>query len=168
MQPLRFDPIDEAKRHWEDHGWKQASPGMAVITSVMRVQQIFLQRAEEVLRPYELTFSRYEVLMLLTFSRKGRLPLSKIGERLQVHGSSVTNAIDRLERQGFVRRVPNPSDGRGTLAELSAAGRRIARRATDDLNELVFADLGLTDRDETMLYRVLRRVRAAAGDFREG
>lgn len=168
MRPLRFDPIDEAKRHWDDHGWNQASPGMAVVTSVMRVQQIFLQRAEEVLRPHELTFSRYEVLMLLSFSRKGRLPLSKIGERLQVHGSSVTNAIDRLERQGFVRRIPNPRDGRGTLAELSASGRRVARRATDDLNALVFFDLGLTDRDAAMLYRALRRIRAAAGDFQDG
>ena len=103
--------------------------------------------------------------MLLTFSREGRLPLSKIGERLQVHGSSVTNAIDRLERQGFVRRIPNPRDGRGTLAELTPAGRRIAGTATDDLNATFFDDLGLNDRDQSALYKVLRQLRADAGDF---
>ena len=40
------------------------------------------------LRPYGITFSRYEALVLLTFSRRGSLPLSKIGERLQVHATS--------------------------------------------------------------------------------
>src|SRR5262245_10907250 len=168
MEPLRFDPIDQARQHWDDHGWKEAAPGMAVITSVMRVQQIFLQRAEDALRPYELTFSRYEVLMLLTFSQNGHLPLSKIGERLQVHGSSVTNAIDRLELQGFVRRIPNPRDGRGTLAELSPAGRRVARRATADLNAAAFDHLGLDGPDQRALYQVLRQIRQEAGDFVEG
>ena len=38
--------------------------------------------------------------MLLSFSTSGALPLSKIGERLQVHATSVTNVIDRLEAAG--------------------------------------------------------------------
>ena len=162
---LRFDPVDEARGHWDAHGWGDAARGMAVVTSVMRVQQIFLARVEEVLRPFDLTFSRYEVLMLLLFSRSGRLPLGKIGERLQVHAASVTNAIDRLERQQLVRRVPNPDDGRGTLAELTPAGRRVARRATAAVNGAVFTDVGLTDRDAETLTRLLRRLRSGAGDF---
>jgi DNA-binding MarR family transcriptional regulator len=161
---LRFDPIDEARRHWDDRGWSDASAGMAVVTSVMRVQQIFLARTEEVLRGFDLTFSRYEVLMLLLFSREGRLPLGKIGERLQVHAASVTNAIDRLESQGLVRRAPNPRDGRGTLAEITPAGRRVAERATGEVNGRVFSRLGLSERDLEDLTGLLRRIRHAAGD----
>jgi len=157
---LPFDPIDEARRHWEDHGWADAAPAMAAVTSIMRVHQLLLAEADRVLRPHGLTFSRYEVLMLLTFSRAGSLPLGKIGARLQVHAASVTNAIDRLEARGLVRRVAHPTDGRTTLAELTARGRRVARAATDDMNEL-FRSLQLPDD----LFDVLRDVRAAAGDF---
>ena len=99
---------------------------MAVVTSIMRLQQVFLGRADTVLRPLGLTFARYEVLMLLSFSRKGILPLGKIGERLQVNAASVTNAVNRLEADGLVARRSNPDDGRGTLARLTVAGRRRA------------------------------------------
>ena len=57
-------------------------------------------------RPYGLTFARFEALALLSFSRRGALPLGKIGDRLQVHPTSVTNTVNRLERDGLVRRAP--------------------------------------------------------------
>jgi len=164
-RPLAFDPVAEAQRQWADHGWDDAGPGMAVVTSVMRVQQIFLARIEDVLRPYDLTFARYEVLVLLMFSRRGALPLGTVGSRLQVHPASVTNAVGRLERQGLVRRSPHPVDGRAVLASLTPAGRRIAKRATDELNTSVFVDLGLSPRECAALFRLLSAVRKSAGDF---
>ena len=81
---LRGDPVDEARRHWREHGWETASDGMAMVTSIVRVQQIYLVRIDRVLRPLGLSFARYEVLMLLLFSRRGVLPLGRIGARLQV------------------------------------------------------------------------------------
>jgi DNA-binding MarR family transcriptional regulator len=157
---LSFDPIDEARRHWEAHGWADAAPGMSMVTSVVRVQQLLMARVDAVLRPHGLTFARYEVLMLLSFSRRGSLPLGKIGQRLQVHPASVTNAIDRLEAQRLVRREPHPTDGRTTLATLTARGRALAERATVDMNEL-FASIPA----DGALFEQLRDLRAAAGDF---
>jgi DNA-binding MarR family transcriptional regulator len=139
---------------------------MAAVTSVVRAEQIFLARIDAVLAPFSLTFSRYEVLALLNFSRKGALPLGKIGARLQVHAASVTNAVDRLERQGLVRRDAHPSDGRTTLAVLTPEGRKVVRAATARLNE-VFADVALSARELAELFRLLRKVRMAAGDFVE-
>ncbi len=164
-QPLRFDPIGEARRQWGLHGWDDVAPAMAVVTSIMRVQQLLLARADAALRPFELTFARYEVLMLLSFSSRGALPLGKIGERLQVNPASVTNAIDRLEEQGLVARVPNPADGRGTLARLTDEGRARAAAATDAVNSNVFVDLGLTAEGIERLFELLRDVRLAARDF---
>jgi DNA-binding MarR family transcriptional regulator len=164
-RPLRFDPVEEARRQWVAHGWAHAAPGMAAVTSVMRAQQIFLSRVDEVLRPFHLTFARYEVLMLLAFSRSGSLPLGKVGERLQVHPASVTNAIDRLENQGFVRRRPHPTDGRTTLAELTPSGRRAATDATEQLNAWVFDSIGLPDREVDVLFRLIQKLRRRAGDF---
>jgi DNA-binding MarR family transcriptional regulator len=164
-RPLDFDPIIEASRQWSAHGWEDASGGMAAITSIVRAQQLFLARIDAVLRPLELTFARYEVLMLLLFSRTGALPLNKIGARLQVHPTSVTNAVDRLEEQGLIKRVPHSSDRRTTLAEILPVGRELALRATTALNDEVFSQPGMGDEDLRVLVGVLQRFREEAGDF---
>lgn len=164
-RPLSFDPIAEARSNWEGAGWAEAAGGMAFVTSIMRAQQILLARVEEALSPFGLSFARYEALMLLSFSRAGKLPLGKIGERLQVHPASVTNVIDRLEADDLVRRLPHPTDGRTTLAAITPAGRRLARRASAALNEAVFSDPSLGDRDARRVVDVLTQLRRAAGDF---
>jgi len=138
---------------------------MAVVTSIMRLQQVFLSRADATLRPLELTFARYEVLMILSFSKLGHLPLGIIGERLQVNAASVTNAVNRLEARGLVERRPNPQDGRGTLAALTEPGRHLARRATELMNERVFTDVGLDGPALQTLFGALSQLRQAAGDF---
>lgn len=163
--PLPFDPIGEAQRLWEAHGWDEAAPGMAAVTSIMRAHQLLLQRIDEQLRGLGLTFARYEVLMLLHFSRRGSLPMSVIGSRLQVHPTSVTSAVDRLERQGLVRRVAHPTDGRARLAELTEEGRDLALQATGRLNATVFARPGLVPDEIDVLIGVLRGLRERAGDF---
>src|SRR4029078_4026866 len=96
---------------------------MSAITSIMRAHQILLSEVDAVVKPYGLTFARYEALVLLTSSKPGELPMSKIGERLMVHPTSVTNTVDRLVKSGLVAKRPNPNDGRGTLASLTAKGR---------------------------------------------
>jgi len=141
---------------------------MRVATSVMRAQQLLLARFDTILRPYGLTFARYEALVLLHFSRSGALPLSVIGQRLMVHPTSITNTIDRLAAQQLVERQPNPRDGRGVLAAITEAGRDVVQRATVDLmNE----DFGLAGYDEDQLdelFGLLRELRLRAQDFRAG
>ena len=160
---MSVDPIALAEEHWIDHGWPEAAPGMRLVTALTRVQQLLHQRIDEVLRPY-LTFARYEILMLLVFSRRGALPMSVIGSRLQVHPASVTSAVDRLERDGYVIRERGEEDRRRVLASVTARGRRRALAATQALNEEVFGDVGL---DSAALRRTsadLDRMRAHLGD----
>jgi DNA-binding MarR family transcriptional regulator len=160
---LPFDPIARAGELWERR-WGR-SPAMLAVTSIMRVQAILLAELDALLKPYALTFARYEALVLLTFSGSGALPLSKIGERLMVHPTSVTNTIDRLERQGYVRRRPNPKDGRGVLAEITDSGRVTVEAATRDLMAADFG-LGVHDTDDLeKIFDVLRPFRVDAGDF---
>ena len=116
---LDFDPIERARSQWVEAGWSDAADGMAAITSLMRAHQIVLARVEASLRPLGLTFARYEVLMLLWFSKRGSLPMKVIGSRLQVHPTSVTNAVDRLEDAGLVARSTHPDDRRAYLVALT-------------------------------------------------
>ena len=161
---LPFDPIERAAEIWgERFGPADA---MAAVTSIMRAQQILLAGLDSLLRPHGLTFARYEALVLLAFSRQGALPLRVIGERLMVHPTSVTNTVDRLERDGMVRRRPNPRDGRGTLAEITPSGRDVVTRSTADL---MAARFGMAEYDPAELaeiFALLRGLRVTAGDFR--
>jgi DNA-binding MarR family transcriptional regulator len=163
--PLPFDPIEEAARQWGLR-WR-AVPEMRAVTSLMRVQQLVLAELDEILRPHRLTFARYEALVLLTFSRRGSLPLGKMGERLQVHPTSVTSIVDRLEAQGLVRRLKHPTDGRAVLAEITDAGRAVVERATEDLVTADFGVGALDERELDQLSSLLRPVRVAARDFSE-
>src|ERR1700748_1009427 len=138
---------------------------MRATTSIMRAQQVLIAYLDGVLRQYGVTFSRYEALVLLTFAKQGALPLSKIGERLQVHATSVTNLVDRLEAADLVRREPNPRDGRGTLAVITERGRHVAAEATRELNAVRFGLNELRDDDLDQLFAALRRLRVGAGDF---
>jgi DNA-binding MarR family transcriptional regulator len=163
--PLPFDPIEEARRQWATRWTEQAGDEMVAVTSIMRVHQILMARLNDLLEPFDLTFPRYEVVMLLLFSRRGSLPLGKIGERLQVHRTSITNSIDGLARSGFVRRVPHESDRRAVLAEILPAGRETAERATEVLNGEAFGTAPLSDQDLADVFGVLRKLRVGAEDF---
>lgn len=160
---LPFDPIDRAARIWERRFGP--SSAMAAVTSIMRAQQILLGELDAILRPHGLTFARYEALVLLSFSREGALPLRVMGERLMVHPTSVTNTIDRLEAQGMVVRRPNPSDGRGRLAEITGRGRDAVQAATRDLMAAEFGLAAYSERDRAELFTLLRSLRLSAGDF---
>lgn len=164
-RPLPVDPIAEAKRQWVEHGWSDAAVGMSAVASVMRAQQLMLSRTEAVLRPFRLSFARFELLRLLAFSREGRMPMGSVGARLQVHPASVTSTVQRLERDGLVTRAPHPRDGRSMLLELTEAGRATIEAATAALNAEAFADVGLSEDDTAELVRILARLRKDAGDF---
>jgi len=165
MAPLRIDPVDEARRHWEARWGPGPSRPMASITSIMRAQQVLLARLNDLVRPHGLTFPRYEALMLLTFTRHGELPIGKLGERLQVHRTSASSIVAALEGDGLVRRVPSTRDRRATLAVITDAGRRVALAATEDLNAADFG-IGALDADaQEQLTTILRTLRVDAGDF---
>jgi DNA-binding MarR family transcriptional regulator len=158
-----FDPIQEARRQWIAHGLTEPE-AMAAATSIIRAQQLVSTAVDRALKPLGLTFARYEVLMLLGFSRNGALPTTKMAHRLMVHPTGITKLIDKLEQQGLVRREPNPDDRRGTLVHITAAGRRLASRATRSIEKIRFG----IDLDDASLERIvagLTQFRAARGDL---
>lgn len=165
---LAFDPIRRAAVLWERTWGRGSAPqSMAAATSVMRVQQLLLAHFDSLLAEYDLTFPRFEALVLLTFSREGRLPMSKVGERLMVHPTSATSLVQRLESQGYVERVPNPLDGRGTLAVITPEGRAVAESGMYRLVDAGFGLGNLTGSERVELFRLLEKVRIGHGDVDE-
>lgn len=167
-QPVRlpFDPIARASQLWRDRwGRESHASSMATATSIMRVQQLLLAQFDAIAGRHGLTFARYEALVLLTFSRDGRLSMSRIGERLMVHPTSATNIVQRLVAQGFVERVPNPADRRGAFAVITDAGRAAMEAVTRDLEAADFGLAMLDAEQHEVMFGLLREVRVGAGDF---
>ncbi|HEX3781831.1 MAG TPA: MarR family transcriptional regulator [Pseudonocardiaceae bacterium] len=161
--PLEFDPIARAADLWADRVGSSAV--MAAVTSVMRVQQILQSAVDTALRPHGLTFARYEALVLLYFSQRGSLPMRVMGQRLQLHPTSVTNIVDRLEADGLVKRIPHPTDRRTTLVEITDNGRARRAEATAAVTDVEFGLRGLSERQTAQLTELLAKVRKASGDF---
>jgi DNA-binding MarR family transcriptional regulator len=161
--PLPFDPIERAAQLWQDRIGPAET--MAAVTNVMRVQQILQSAVDAALRPHGLTFARYEALVLLLFSRQGSLPMKVMGQRLQLHPTSVTNIVDRLQADQLVERSGHPTDRRTTMVTITEAGRQRQKMATVALTDIDFGLVGLDAEHITELTALLTRVRHAAGDF---
>lgn len=159
------DPIREAYRQWQQHGWGGAAEGMAMVTSVVRAHQLLMERIDAVLRPLDLSFARYEALRLLAFTTTGTMPMTRLGSLLQVHPTSVTSAVNRLVGQGYAERLRREDDRRVILAAITPTGRQVVEEATKQLNAKVFEQPGLTASQVTDLTALLTALRAAAGDL---
>ncbi len=167
VEPAGSDGVDliaVAQQNWNRRGW-DATTAMAAATSITRSHQIVLARINQTLAPFGLTFSRYEALVLISFTKNGALPMGKIGERLQVHPTSVTNTVDRLEADGLVTKERHPTDGRTTLATITDAGRAIADAATTEMAGIRFGMGDLDDDACDEITDTLGVLRSSAGDF---
>ena len=81
-----------------------------------------------------------------------------------LHPTSVTNIIDRLERQAWSG-AAHPTDRRTTLARITDQGRAVVAKATDAVSAIGFGVGGLTVAELDHLTALLRKTRIAAGDF---
>lgn len=160
--PLVYDPVEASRERWIQQGWGDTAAGMAAVVSVMRAEQIFLNRAAAVLRPLGLTFARYQVLGMLRWN--GPMTLGAVGHSLWITPATVTSAVDRLEKAGLSRRVAHPTDARATLVEITTKGRRLFDRSVEELNREVFGTVELDEDERELLVRLIGKIRAAEGD----
>jgi DNA-binding MarR family transcriptional regulator len=138
---------------------------MVAVTSIMRAEQILIARLNTLLKPWDLTFPRYEALMLLYYSRNGALPLGKMGARLQVHPTSVTNTIDGLQKLGYAERYRHQADRRMWLAAITDRGREVAGNSTQAINDARFETTPLTREQLQDLFEIIRDLRGDEDDF---
>ncbi|HSH08942.1 MAG TPA: MarR family transcriptional regulator [Oceanipulchritudo sp.] len=102
-------------------------------------------------------FSDFVVMEALL--HKGALPVSELGKKAGLTSGSITTAVQRLEKQGWIGRESSPSDGRSIHIHLSEAGRDIISKAfAEHARQLdqVFAPLVKGEREEFV--RLLKKV----------
>jgi DNA-binding MarR family transcriptional regulator len=165
FQAAPFDVVEASRRVWLERWDPEAASGMAVFTTILRSYQLLNDQVATVMRSHDLTFARYEVLTWLATDPESSLTLSWISKTLRIPPATVTNIIDRLEDDKFVRRVPHPSDARTTLAVITPRGQKAATDATRDLNAIVYEQIGLSERQRSQLVDLLAELRANGNEF---
>ncbi len=78
----------------------------------------------ELAREHDLPLSSYEVLLYLNDSESGRMRMSELADSVLLSRSGLTRLVDRLERDGLLKRERCDSDARGFFAEITPEGRR--------------------------------------------
>jgi DNA-binding MarR family transcriptional regulator len=100
-------------------------------------------------REHKLPLSSYEVLLFLADAPEGRMRMAELAESVLLSRSGLTRLVDRLEREGLLKRKPCESDARGYFAQITPQGRRLfdaARRTHLDGVRTLF--LSRFSRDE--------------------
>ena len=77
----------------------------------------------------DMSEAEYEVLVVLSEAPDQRLRSRDLGLALQWHRSRLSHQLDRMEKRGLLQREPCPTDARGCVAVLTAAGRRAIEEA---------------------------------------
>ena len=167
LMALEFDPIEEARSNWQRHQWGDGR-AMVAATSITRAHQILLAEINAALAPIGLTFSRFEVLALLFFARTNALPMGKVGDRLQVHPTSVTSLVNRLVDDGLVARVAHPTDRRTTLVTLTERGAKLTPSCANALEAVGFGLEGLDAAQLDVIADTVSSLRRATGDWKNG
>lgn len=116
-------------------GWVGAKPdlevgALQVTARLSRIGPLLAKRQEAVFSRFGLGRGEVGALSALRLSGSPyRLSPTRLGKGLMLSSAGVTSRIDRLERRGLVRRLPDPDDRRGVIIELTDQGLEVVDAA---------------------------------------
>lgn len=118
---------------------------------------------EETLAEHALDRRAFHLIgRLRSYGPPYRRSAGHLAEDMRLSSGAMTARLDRLEKAGLVRRLPDPNDRRGTLVEPTEAGHAAwnATTGTQAKREAMFASV-LTQKEREELHRLLRRLMRA-------
>lgn len=131
---------------------------LTLMRVLMRMGRVTEGRLDALLEPHELSGSRLLALQRLQRAAEP-LSLSGLASCLAFVKSNATQLVDRLEQDDLVRRVPDPSDRRCTLLEVTDTGRQRQQEALDAIQPLLDRLNGLyTPEEREHLVMLLSRL----------
>jgi len=163
---VKLDHVDQVLAQWHRERPDVDVTPMGVVSRVKRLAKLFEQATSENFARHDLEPREFDVMA--TLRRSGppySLAAGALGRALMITSGTVTNRIDGLEANGFVRRVDDPDDRRGVRIELTGAGLRkldavLAHHLATERALLA----ALSDAQQTQLAGLMRRLLVALGD----
>jgi DNA-binding MarR family transcriptional regulator len=113
--------------------------------AVERLIAVIIRQRSAIPGPEPRQLTTTQALALVTLADEGPLRLGTLADRIATTDATASRTVDALEAAEFVRRAPDPVDGRGITVEVTAAGRREVRRRRERMAAMVgelLKDLG--------------------------
>lgn len=124
------DPTDRLLTGWDEARPDFAVGALQVTARLSRIGPHLARRQEEVFNRSGLNRGEVGALSALRIAGPPhRLSPTRLARGLMMSSAGVTSRIDRLERRGFVRRLPDPNDRRGVIIELTDEGLEVVDAA---------------------------------------
>ncbi|MFC6715006.1 MarR family winged helix-turn-helix transcriptional regulator [Branchiibius cervicis] len=130
------DEVDSIVAAWHRERPDLDVDPLQVFSRISRLDTLLEQARAAAFDEHDLETWEFDVLSALR--RVGapyQLSPGVLVQQTLVTSGTMTNRVDRLERRGLVRRLPDPRDRRGVLVQLTPAGRTLVDEAMADLLE---------------------------------
>jgi DNA-binding MarR family transcriptional regulator len=118
------------------------TPQHEVFDGVLRMAEVFSRALSDILQPFRLTLSQYNVLQTLGGTGSEGLTCGEVSERLSTRDSDITRLLDRLELQGFIARRRERPDRRVVRSQITEQGRGVLDAVDKLIGELQLRHLG--------------------------
>lgn len=160
MPRMKQDHVEHLLEQWRrERPDIDASP-MGIVARISRLARILDRQVEDGYADYGLNTAQFGVLAAL---RRAGAPYcltpTSLYNSLLVSSGAMTNRLERLTASGYVRRIPDPSDGRSILVALTPKGKRLIDRVVAkhyDLERELLASLSVDD--QKRLASILRKL----------
>jgi DNA-binding MarR family transcriptional regulator len=114
---------------------KPLTPEQEVLLTLQRTADAFDRRLVEVLKPFGISGTQYNVLRILRGAGKEGLPCGAIGERMVTRDPDITRLLDRLDKMGFVARARGQRDRRVVTTTITEAGMKLLKQLDKPVQE---------------------------------
>jgi DNA-binding MarR family transcriptional regulator len=103
---------------------------LAAWRGLLRTQAALTKQLDaELISAHGIPLSSYEVLLHLHEAPEGKMRMAELAESVLLSRSGLTRLVDRMEREGLIRREPCTEDARGWFAAITDTGREVFARA---------------------------------------
>lgn len=135
--------------------------GHETLLNIFVTADLLIKEAQQLFRPFGLTDAQFDVLMMLeTQAENGKISQTELGRMLLVNRSNVTGLVDRMEKAGWVRRVPDGEDRRINMVEITDDGRKILDSTKNVyMKRIEEITSVLSDSEKKLLVEILEKIR---------
>ena len=102
----------------EQHAWR----------SILRANHLLRAVMNEALDPFDVSLGEYELLSMVSEAPGARMRMAAVADLIVQSRSRVSHTATRLEKRGWVQRMPSVRDGRGVVLALTPEGREMVEQ----------------------------------------
>ncbi|SNY94666.1 MarR family winged helix-turn-helix transcriptional regulator [Flagellimonas pacifica] len=159
-QMKETDLLDELIVDWKRERPDLDASAMNVVGRILFLGKKFEKQTSLALQEYGIYYTDLDVLATLRRSGKPfQLTPTQLRKSVLITSGAMTALLDRLEKMGLLFRLPDPKDGRVSLAVLSNKGRRVIDRAISSRFRAAESNLlGLNKSDREQLTQLLKKI----------